>query len=420
MISNAKIKKRQMLTYVDLFAGAGGLSEGFIRNGFKPIIHVEMNTDACYTLKTRLAYHYLQNNNRLDHYISYLRGEISRSELYEKIPKNLKDSILNLKIEDATLQQIYKQIDINLKLQNSKNVDLLIGGPPCQAYSLIGRHAIDWDNDGRVKLYQLYGKILEKYKPTMFVFENVPGIVSANKGRYFNDLKIYYDKLGYNVDYQILNSKDYGVLQSRKRVIIIGSLKEKELNYPEFPKEKQQYIVADIFHDLDILKAGDIIPVGKYTKPASDYQKKYNTRSNLDFYTQHITRPHNKNDLAIYTIAQNKWNNEKHRLKYNDLPEKLRTQNNISTFLDRFKVVDSTGLSHTLVAHIAKDGHYYIHPTQNRSISVREAARLQSFPDDYFFEGSRTAAFTQIGNAVPPLMSHVLAKTIKKILIRRL
>lgn len=411
------IKKNNLLTYIDLFAGAGGLSEGFISNGFEPIIHVEMNADACYTLKTRLAYHYLLENNRLDIYISYLKGDISRSDLYKGLPENLLDSILNIRIEDSTLEQIYNQIDKNLKKHQTKKIDLLIGGPPCQAYSLIGRHAIDWDNDGRVKLYQLYGKILAKYKPTIFVFENVPGIVSANKGHYFNDLRNYYNKLGYNVDYQILKAEDFGVLQSRRRVIIIGSLKEKELDYPEFNKEKQIYTTSDVFHDLEVLKPGDSISIGKYKNSASEYQKKYHIREKLDFYTQHISRPHNTNDLAIYKIVQDKWNNEKHRLKYNDLPKKLRTQNNISSFLDRFKVVDLNGLSHTLVAHIAKDGHYYIHPTQTRSISVREAARLQSFPDDYFFEGSRTAAFTQIGNAVPPLMSQILAKTIKEILI---
>ncbi|MCX8744010.1 DNA cytosine methyltransferase [Snodgrassella sp. B3882] len=417
MMSSTKVKKNIMLTYVDLFAGAGGLSEGFIRNGFEPIIHVEMNVDACYTLKTRLAYHYLKNNNQLDIYASYLKAEISRADLYENLPIDLLDSILNLKIDDANLNYIYKQIDKNLKLRKFKKVDLLIGGPPCQAYSLIGRHGIDWDNDERVKLYKLYGKILAKYKPSMFVFENVPGIISANKGEYFNDLRSYYDKLGYNVDYQILKAEEFGVLQSRRRVIIIGSLKSKKLVYPDFPKMIEKYTTADVFHDLEVLKPGDSISNGKYKKSASEYQKKYHVRENFDFYTQHITRPHNTNDLAIYKIVQDKWNNEKHRLKYNDLPKKLRTQNNISSFLDRFKVVDLNGLSHTLVAHIAKDGHYYIHPTQTRSISVREAARLQSFPDNYFFEGSRTAAFTQIGNAVPPLMSQVLAKTIKEILI---
>ncbi|MCX8662332.1 DNA cytosine methyltransferase [Gilliamella sp. B2911] len=415
-MKTANLKRKNSLSYIDLFAGAGGLSEGFIRNGFEPIIHVEMNVDACYTLKTRLAYHYLKDNNQLDIYVSYLKGEISRANLYENLPTDLLDSILNLKIDEGNLKYIYKQIDKNLKLRKFKKVDLLIGGPPCQAYSLIGRHGIDWDNDERVKLYKLYGKILAKYKPSMFVFENVPGIVSANKGEYFNDLRNYYDKLGYDVDYQILKAEEFGVLQSRRRVIIIGSLKTKKLAYPEFPKEIERYTVADIFHDLEVLKPGDSISVGKYKKQASEYQIKYNVRNVLDFYTQHISRPHNINDLAIYKIVQDKWNNENHRLKYNDLPNRLRTQNNVSSFLDRFKVVDMNGLSHTLVAHIAKDGHYYIHPTQVRSISVREAARLQSFPDDYFFEGSRTAAFTQIGNAVPPLMSAVLAKKIKEIL----
>jgi DNA (cytosine-5)-methyltransferase 1 len=137
--------------------------------------------------------------------------------------------------------------------------------------------------------------------------------------------------------------------------------------------------------------------------------------------TQHITRPHTDQDKEIYQIAVKKWNSEGKRLDYNDLPDRLKTHKNRSSFFDRFKVVaQDLKYSHTVVAHIAKDGHYYIHPDidQNRSISVREAARLQSFPDDYYFEGVkqgsiRTAAFKQIGNAVPPLMAYEIAMRIK-------
>ena len=154
--------------------------------------------------------------------------------------------------------------------------------------------------------------------------------------------------------------------------------------------------------------------IAKYTMPINEYQKKVEARNGVDFVTQHITRNHNERDLEIYSIAVEKWMNDKARLKYNDLPKRLQTHNNTSTFLDRYKVVDPYGHSHTMVAHIAKDGHYYIYPDkkQVRSISVREAARIQSFPDDYFFEGGRnSAAFKQIGNAVPPLMAHAIAKT---------
>jgi DNA (cytosine-5)-methyltransferase 1 len=134
--------------------------------------------------------------------------------------------------------------------------------------------------------------------------------------------------------------------------------------------------------------------------------------------TQHIARPHNEQDLEIYSIAIDKWINDKERLKYSDIPKRLQTHNNTVSFLDRFKVVDLFGHSHTLVAHIAKDGHYYIYPDsdQVRSISVREAARIQSFPDNYYFEGGRTAAFRQIGNAVPPLMAEAIANKLKHLL----
>ncbi|MBV6466899.1 MAG: hypothetical protein PGMFKBFP_02226 [Anaerolineales bacterium] len=149
-------------------------------------------------------------------------------------------------------------------------------------------------------------------------------------------------------------------------------------------------------------------------------------RNGIDVLTQHVTRPHTEQDKEIYRIVVEKWERERERerLNYNDLPETLKTHENRDAFLDRFKVVaDNMPYSQTVVAHIAKDGHYYIHPDieQNRSISVREAARLQSFPDDYYFEGikegqNRTAAFKQIGNAVPPLMVEKIARKLVRYL----
>jgi DNA (cytosine-5)-methyltransferase 1 len=170
---------------------------------------------------------------------------------------------------------------------------------------------------------------------------------------------------------------------------------------------------------LPFLKPGQEMEIAKYTKPVNLYLKETEIRNGIDFTTQHITRKHNERDLTIYSIAIDKWLNDSERLKYNSIPKELRTHNNISAFLDRYKVVDPCGHSHTVVAHIAKDGHYYIYPDikQVRSISVREAARIQSFPDDYFFEGGRTAAFKQIGNAVPPLMAEKIATCIKKLLL---
>ena len=128
----------------------------------------------------------------------------------------------------------------------------------------------------------------------------------------------------------------------------------------------------------------------------------------------HVSRPHRKHDLEIYRIAVTHKNNG-YNIKYNELPKRLKTHKNETGFLDRFKVVNfASANSHTIIAHIAKDGHYYIHPDlkQNRSLTVREAARIQTFPDDFIFEGSRTSQFRQIGNAVPPILSKIIAETI--------
>lgn len=406
--------------FIDLFAGAGGLSEGFIRAGFKPIAHVEMNKNACDTIKTRTAYHWLKENEKLSTYVNYLRAEKkNKEELWKNVPEYIVNSVINTEISENTLPEIFKTIDNEL---NGGKVDLIIGGPPCQAYSIVGRARKDMESDPRNHLYKHYVKFLEKYQPKMFVFENVPGILSAKNGEYLSKIFKAVRKAGYEVAIppkNHLNAKDFGVLQNRKRVIIIGWKKELNLTYPDFETTDHSFeIMKDLFSDLKPLKNGQgtLNAVG-YAKPTTDYLSQANIRNGLDFVTQHIARPNNDNDLEIYQIATEKWDKGS-RLNYAELPERLIKHSNTESFVNRFQVVNGKGISHTVVAHIAMDGHYYIHPdkNQNRSISIREAARIQSFPDDYFFEGSRTAAFKQIGNAVPPLMAQKIAEKIREML----
>jgi DNA (cytosine-5)-methyltransferase 1 len=406
------------LNYIDLFAGAGGLSEGFIREGFSPVAHVEMNKEACDTLRTRLACHYLHETQRSRIYYSYLKNEISRDDLWKEVPPHLMDSVINNEISSKTIDNLFKQIDSQLY---KKKVDLIIGGPPCQAYSLAGRSRDPkgMKGDKRNFLFRFYAQFLQRYQPRYFVFENVMGLLTAGNAKYLNEMLELFSQIGYSTDHKILQAEEYGVLQKRKRVIIIGKRGNRKFTFPEL--EKAPYtgeVKKDLLHDLPFLNPGDELKITGYIQPVTAYLQKSRIRNGADFVTQHITRPHNDRDLEIYSIAIEKWLNGKQRLKYSELPERLRTHNNTEAFLDRYKVVDPLGHSHTVVAHIAKDGHYYIYPDTNqvRSLSVREAARLQSFPDDYFFEGGRSAAFKQIGNAVPPLMAQAIARKLSEVL----
>lgn len=413
------------LNYIDLFAGAGGLSEGFVRAGFNPIAHVEMNKDACDTLKTRAAYHWLKENGKENVYSDYLKSETKNKEEFWKknVPDNIINSVINTEISKETLPEIFKKIDSKL---GKNKIDLIVGGPPCQAYSVAGRARKDMEKDPRNFLYKYYVEFLRRYQPKMFVFENVPGILSAKNGEYLEKILIAVRKAGYEVSlptnkYKFLNAKDFGVLQDRKRVIIIGWKKELDLTYPDFKtKENNFQVLKDLFADLKPLKNGEgTLNAVNYAKPTTEYLKQAKIRNGLGFVTQHIARPNNENDLKIYAKAVELWNREGRRLNYGkDLEPELITHSKKDIFTNRFQVVNGQGVSHTVVAHIAMDGHYYIHPDkkQNRSITVREAARIQSFPDDYFFEGSRTAAFKQIGNAVPPLMAEKIAEKIKEMI----
>ncbi len=406
------------LTYIDLFSGAGGLSEGFIKAGFDPIAHVEIDKNACKTLETRLVYHKLKKEGGLDHYYNYLKSKISREEFLKKSSnKKIIDSVLNIGIGGGNNDIIFKSIDL---LANGREVDLVVGGPPCQAYSLVGRSRDKdgMENDPRNHLYKEYAKFLKRYKPKVFVFENVLGLITAKEGTYFKNMQKYFRSIGYKLDYKIQKSEDFGVVQKRRRIILIGWKKDLEFKYPEFVKLDHNYVVRDVLSDLKKLVPGEQNVITKYITDSNKYLKEFELRNGVDFVTQHIVRPNNQRDLAIYKLAIEKLIKGE-RLKYPDLPEKLKTHNNQKSFVDRFKVVNPDGLSHTMVAHIAKDGHHYIYPSlkQIRSLSVREAARIQSFPDDYYFEGSRSSAYRQIGNAVPPLMAVDIAKKIKKQLV---
>lgn len=383
--------------FIDLFAGAGGLSEGFIRAGFEPIAHVEIENAACNTLRTRTAFHYLKSQDKYEVYVSYLKGEITRQELYNHIPKELLDSVINLPIGKENNEIIQKQIDKSLK--NTK-VDLIIGGPPCQAYSLVGRSRSKTKmvGDSRNYLFEQYAIYLEKYQPKMFVFENVLGLKSAKKGYYLSEMEKRFSEKGYNIKLFTLEAKNFGVLQNRKRIIILGWLKKEKINVPNLEDIKidHDFQVNSLLSDLPTIKAGEgKDKFLKYKTSTTAYLEQFELRNGIDILTQHVARPQRELDKEIYKEAVLKWNRKKERLNYNDLAEELKTHQNRTSFFDRFKVVAADlPYSQTVVAHIAKDGHYYIHPDikQNRSISVREAARLQSFPDDYYFEGSRTAA----------------------------
>lgn len=399
------------VAFIDLFAGAGGLSEGFACAGYTPISHVEMNRDACDTLRTRACYHYLKQNYRLDKYYDYLRSFIGRSDLYSLVPNSVLDSVINAQMSDETMDSIYARIDDTMKAEGINQVDLVIGGPPCQAYSQVGRSRKCMDNDHRNDLYKLYCQVLERYEPEMFVFENVPGLITAGSGKYLERIQKSFRAIGYEIKQEIVDASDFGVLQRRNRIILIGWKQGTHHAYPVFEKKPSSYKVGDLLNDLPVVQAGQ--SCNQYRlNDFSRFLKDNEIRANDDVLTWHIARSHIERDKSIYRLVISAWNDNHTRLKYSQLPDSLSTHRNKDGFLDRYKVVAADlNTSHTMMAHICKDGHYYIHPDieQARSITVREAARIQSFPDSYFFEGSRTAAFIQIGNAVPPTMAKNVA-----------
>jgi DNA (cytosine-5)-methyltransferase 1 len=442
----------RLLVVVDLFSGAGGLTEGFYKEGYNVVAHIEKDKWACETLRTRICYYYLKEKGDLNSYYEYLKNsdsykdiDKSRDILYSKYPKLktlIEKQVINktfgnpIEEEGVTdIKEIIELIKDSMKYNNKDSVDIIIGGPPCQAYSLIGRSRMKESvkNDKRNYLFKYYKEIVEKFNPKMFIFENVPGILTANGGMIFEEIQNEFSQIGYKLmsgsnkkhNDNVLNSRDFGVYENRKRMILIGVKDNSNIQYPDFLKNvillKEEQNTRNAIGDLPFILPGEgedfklIEYPNKSEELLSEYQKLI--RKDSIGVLNHKARTIKDFDSKNYKIAieQKRLGRQ---LYYFDLPDETRNHRNTHSFIDRFKVHGWDNCPHTIVAHISKDGHYNIHPDLNqcRSLTVREAARIQSFPDDFKFEGPRTWQFVQVGNAVPPLMAEVIAKTIKQII----
>lgn len=395
---------KKKYTFVDLFAGCGGLSEGFYKQGYKALLHLEIDEAACKTLCTRMRH-------------------------YGYSEKDTNNSVL---CEDITNENILNIIDSRI----SEKVDIIIGGPPCQAYSSVGRAQSPdgMNNDPRNYLFENYLLILNHLKPKMFIFENVKGILSAHP----NGVKIFPKVISemrktYKVvdipEVITLNSADYGVPQIRERVILIGVRNDLDIDpqdvYKSIKKTNSNsddslpdYVtVREAITDLPSLEpgTGDAIQHGINYRIQNSFLDA--VRNDADTIYNHQARKHNDEDRERYKILS-----EHQNWQLKDLQEVRPdlVHHDPKHFGNRYTVQEYDKPGRTVVAHLYKDGNLFIHPDskQARTFTVREAARIQSFPDDFVFEGSRTDQYKQVGNAVPPLMAEAFAKAMKPFIKR--
>lgn len=395
---------KKKYTFIDLFAGCGGLSEGFYRQGFEALAHVEINHWACETLRARMKYY------------GY---------------KNVEKEVIE---HDITADDIIEKLDNALK---GRSVDIIIGGPPCQAYSTAGRvrDGRKMATDARNYLFESYVRILEYYKPKFFVFENVTGLLNAKvEGApiFPKVIKALGDKYKVLSDPQILvhNTADYGVPQLRKRVIIFGVRNDidKDVSQlycdvvkshwdPETPENERQgkkrfVDVKQAIGDLPSVEPGCDASTSEFDYPCDNDFLKRIGKPGVHPLLDHIARNHNDLDRERFQVMiHNHWTFGQLRR------EKPQYEHEHARVFDNSYVVQWWNLpSKTILAHIHKDGFQFIHPdeSQRRTFTVREAARIQSFPDDFEFKGSRGEKYKQIGNAVPPLFAEALAKSIRK------
>lgn len=511
---------------VDLFAGPGGLAEGFssvVADGertFDISLSIEMEPAAHRTLTLRAFTRQFPLRKLPKAYYRFVAGEISLEELQRKFPEEWQAAseealCLELGSSEAT-EVILPRID-EIR-ERSVGQTVLIGGPPCQAYSLVGRarnagnEGYVPEDDGRHFLYREYIRILERLRPAAFVMENVKGILSSSVAggqifeRILEDLRnVGLEEGGYKllaltpgeevvseVSSSIPSPRDFvvraerhGVPQARHRVFVVGLRSDLATemgcaNAPGLLKRRDEVSVLGLLGSMPQLRSGlsrgddehewretllgvasDLTELssrrnapetlktsGKAfrslkstiklsNRPLPRIGRAYDPKElskglptelrnflvdrRLPVLTHHETRGHMKSDLARYFFSAVFAEANGRPARAADFPEELAPDHQSWTsgkFADRFRVQTWENPSTTITSHISKDGHYYIHPDpmQCRSLTVREAARLQTFPDNYIFLGNRTQQYVQVGNAVPPFLAKQIAEALRKIL----
>ena len=405
-------KGNNKLTFIDLFAGCGGLSEGFLQSEkFEALAHVEWEIPMVKTLRNRLQSKW--NHTEDDALKRVIHFDIQKTK-----------ELINGNWEKDTLSEYvstnHKEIvDFGLKgLVGKQKVNLIIGGPPCQAYSIAGRaqDKNSMKDDYRNYLFESFVKVVDEFKPDIFVFENVPGLLSANPGGKPVTNRIYeaFKEIGYEIrkpellKKSIYTASELGVPQKRNRVIIIGVRTKMKIDleslYLELDSMKKK------IKPINVIDAIGHLP--KY-KPLK-LQEKINGKNishkligdkEVKF---HDSRYHNQRDVNVFrNWLKNKLNNSSSKEKiafYNDLLGK-------SSNHSKYRNLEWDKPAPTIVAHLYKDGLMFIHPdiNQARTITVKEAALLQSFPDDFDFIAGQGFSFKMIGNAVPPEMAKNIA-----------
>ena len=338
------------LRAIDLFSGCGGLSNGFESSGIDTVTAIDNWEDSLNTFK--------RNHPN------------SRVELFDLGAKNLKPMFNFL-----------------------SDVEVVFGGPPCQGFSISGKRD---PNDPRNLLYKGFFEVVANLRPKVFVMENVPNLASMDKGRLILEIERDFHSLGYNLNRQILLASDYGVPQNRRRLFLVGTLDEKKYQFPKptTPSQSNKVTCYEALSDLPELSTTEGAPYS--SKPLSPYQKKM--RKNSKGIFNHVITEHSEKTTRIISLVPDGGN-------YKDLPPHLQTTRKVNIAWTRYS---SKKPSLTI-----DTGHrHHFHYSYNRIPTVRESARLQSFADDFVFEGTKTSQYKQVGNAVPPLLASAIGKSV--------